>query len=147
MQLTGMLKCLRFSALKEVHTTGVEAKNRAHVSGQIDIDSLMYAHSSYTNRTWIDGAFDDNGDFVEEEEEATSAIRMNDDGIMSYHPAAMTVGVRYYAAHPIGFNSHDQRQYLDQKTATASIPSTVGSMMLADWTCCEALNRMRSQLQ
>jgi len=108
---TGFYAAYRYAQMPEVlgvegsSYNGVEAKNRAHVSGQIDIDSLMYAHSSYTNRTWIDGAFDDNGDFVEEEEEATSAIRMNDDGIMSYHPAAMTVGVRYYAAHPIGFNS------------------------------------------
>ena len=84
---------------------GVEAKNRAHVSGQIDIDSLMCAESSYTNRTWIDGAFDDNGDFVEEEEEATSTIQMDDDGKMAHIPTVMTVGARYYATHPIGFNS------------------------------------------
>lgn len=89
---------------------GVEAKNKVHGSGQIDSDSLMYAESKYMNRTWIDGAYDEDGELVLQDDEpylidTEAGIALDDDSDMTYSPQAMTVGSRYYAAHPITFNS------------------------------------------
>lgn len=89
---------------------GVEAKNKVHGSGQIDSDSMMYAESKYMNRTWIDGAYDEDGELVLQDDEAylidtEAGIALDDDSEMTYSPQAMTVGSRYYADHPITFNS------------------------------------------
>jgi hypothetical protein len=84
---------------------GVEAKNKAHGSGKIDTDSNIYAESSYTNKTWINGAYDEDGEVIEDEEETTSVIQMKEDSKMTYSPLVMGIGSRYYDLHPIAFNS------------------------------------------
>jgi hypothetical protein len=84
---------------------GVEAKNKAHGSGKIDTDSNIYAESSYTNKTWINGAYDEEGEVIEDEEETTSVIQMKEDSKMTYSPLVMGIGSRYYDLHPIAFNS------------------------------------------
>jgi hypothetical protein len=84
---------------------GVESKNRAHGSGHIDTDSTIYAESSYSNKTWINGAYDEDGEEIEDEEEATSLIRLKDDSRMTYSPALMGIGSRYYDRYPIEFSS------------------------------------------
>jgi hypothetical protein len=84
---------------------GVEAKNKAHGSGKIDADSNIYAESSYFNKTWINGAYDEDGEEIEDEEEATSSIQMKEDSKMTYSPLVMGIGSRYYDLHPIAFNS------------------------------------------
>jgi hypothetical protein len=84
---------------------GVEAKNKAHGSGKIDTDSTIYAESSYTNKTWINGAYDEDGEVIEEEEETTSSIQMKEDSKMTYSLSVMGIGSRYYSLHPVVFNS------------------------------------------
>jgi hypothetical protein len=84
---------------------GVEAKNKAHGSGKIDTDSNISAESSYTNKTWVNGAYDEDGEVIEDEEETTSVIQMKEDSKMTYSPLVMGIGSRYYDLHPIAFNS------------------------------------------
>jgi hypothetical protein len=84
---------------------GVEAKNNAHGSGEIDANSLIYAESSYNNRTWVNGAYDKDGEIIEDDEEATSIIEIDDDHKMTYGSLALPIGSRYYATHAIVFNS------------------------------------------
>lgn len=84
---------------------GVEAKNKAHGSGKIDTDSNISAENSYTNKTWINGAYDENGEVIQDEEEATGIVRMKEDSKMAYSPLAMGIGSRYYDLHPIAFNA------------------------------------------
>lgn len=91
---------------------GVEAKANAHGSGQIDTDSQMLAESKYLNRTWIDGAYDEEGELALEDEEdeaflidVEAGITLDEDSSITYSPKALAVGSRYYAAHPIVFNS------------------------------------------
>lgn len=84
---------------------GVEAKNKAHGSGKIDTDSNIYAESSYTNKTWINGAYDEDGEVIEDEEEATSVIQVKEDSKMTYSPLVMGIGSRYYSLNPVVFNS------------------------------------------
>ncbi len=84
---------------------GVEAKNKAHGSGKIDTDSIMYAESSYINKTWINGAYDEDGEVIEDEEEATSVVQMKEDSKMTYSPSIMGLGSGYYSLNPVVFNS------------------------------------------
>jgi hypothetical protein len=84
---------------------GVEAKNKAHGSGKIDTDSNISAESSYTNKTWVNGAYDEDGEVIKDEEETTSVIQMKEDSKMTYSPLVMGIGSRYYDLHPIAFNS------------------------------------------
>ena len=84
---------------------GVEARNKAHGSGKIATDSNMYAKSSFTNKTWINGAYDENGEVIQDEEEATSIVQMKEDSQMVYNPLVMAIGSRYYDLHPIAFNA------------------------------------------
>jgi hypothetical protein len=84
---------------------GVEAKNKAHGSGKIKTDSNIYAESSYTNSSWINGSYDDDGEEIDSEEETTSIIQMKEDSKMAYSPLFMAIGSRYYDMHPIAFNS------------------------------------------
>ena len=84
---------------------GVETKNKAHGSGKIATDSNMYAESSFTNKTWINGAYDENGEVIQDEEEATSVVQMKEDSQMVYSPLVMAIGSRYYDLHPIAFNA------------------------------------------
>jgi hypothetical protein len=82
----------------------LEAKNKAHGSGKIDTDSNIYAESLYTNKTWINGAYDDEEVF-EDEEEATSVIQVKEDCKMTYIPLVMGIGSRYYSLNSVIFNS------------------------------------------
>ena len=84
---------------------GVEARNKAHGSGKIATDSNMYAESSFTNKTWINGAYDENGEVIQDEEEATSIVQTKEDSQMVYSPLVMAIGSRYYDLHPIAFNA------------------------------------------
>jgi len=84
---------------------GVEAKNKAHGSGKIDTDSNIYAESSYTNKIWINGAYDEDGEEIEDEGAATSIIQMKEDSKMTYIPLVMGIGSRYYNHNPVVFNS------------------------------------------
>jgi hypothetical protein len=84
---------------------GVEAKNKAHGSGKIDTDSNIYAESSYTNKTWINGAYDEDGEVIEDEEETTSIIQVKENSKMTYSSLVMGIGSRYYSLNPVVFNS------------------------------------------
>ena len=84
---------------------GVEARNKAHGSGKIATDSNMYAESSFTNKTWINGVYDENGEVIQDEEEATSIVQTKEDSQMVYSPLVMAIGSRYYDLHPIAFNA------------------------------------------
>ena len=84
---------------------GAEAKTHAHGSGKLDTESLICAETSFSNKTWIDGAIDEDGEIIEDEEATTSIIRLKEDHDMNYGPMAMAVGTRYYASRPLSFNS------------------------------------------
>lgn len=84
---------------------GVEAKNMAHGSGKTVTDSILYAESSYTNKTWVNGAYDEDGEEIEDEEETVSQIQMKEDSKMIYSPSVMSIGSGYYDQHPVLFNS------------------------------------------
>ena len=84
---------------------GVETKNKAHGSGKIDTDSTINAESSYTNKTWVNGAYDEDEEVIEDEEETISVVLMTEDSKMTYSPSVMRIGSRYYDLHPIAFNS------------------------------------------
>jgi hypothetical protein len=84
---------------------GVEAKNKAHGSGKIDTDLNIYAESSYINKTWTNGAYDEDEEVIDEEEETTSVVQMKEDSKMTYSPFVMCIGSRYYSFNPVVFNS------------------------------------------
>ena len=94
---------------------GVEAKNKAHGSGKIDTDSNIYAESSYTNKTWINGAYDEDGEVIEDEEETTSVIQMKEDSKMTYSPLVMGIGSRYYNLQSCCFQFPPERRRLDKE--------------------------------
>ena len=108
---TGFFTAYKYAQMPEALGTegrlfnGVEAKNKAHGSGKIDTDSNIYAENSYTNKTWINGAYDEDGEEIEDEEEATSSIQMKEDSKMTYSPLVMGIGSGYYNLHPVAFNS------------------------------------------
>ncbi len=108
---TGFFAAYKYAQMPDVTGTegqlfnGVEAKNKAHGSGKIDTDANMYAESSYTNKTWINGAYDENGEVIQDEEDATSVVQMKEDSKMVYSPLVMGIGSRYYDLHPIAFNT------------------------------------------
>lgn len=108
---TGFFSAYKYAQMPDVTDTegrlfnGVEAKNKAHGSGNIDTDSNIYAESSYTNKTWINGAYDEDGEVIQDEEEATSIVQMKEDSKMTYSPLAMGIGSRYYNHNPVVFNS------------------------------------------
>jgi hypothetical protein len=108
---TGFFTAYKYAQMPEALGTegrlfnGVEAKNKAHGSGKIDTDSNINAESSYTNKTWINGAYDEDGEEIEDEEGATSSIQMKEDSKMTYSPLVMGIGSGYYTLNPVAFNS------------------------------------------
>jgi hypothetical protein len=108
---TGFFSAYKYAQMPDVIGTegrlfnGVEAKNKAHGSGRIDSDSNIYAESSYSNKTWINGALDEDGEIIEDEEETTSIVQMKEDSKMTYSPLVMGIGSRYYSLNPVVFNS------------------------------------------
>ena len=108
---TGFFNFYKYAQMPDVLGTegrlfnGVEAKNKAHGSGQIDKSSTIYAASSYSNKTWIDGAIDEDGEEIEDEEESTSQIQISDESKLTYSPLLISIGSRYYNQHPVVINS------------------------------------------
>ncbi|MFB3765247.1 MAG: hypothetical protein ACE14P_08360 [Methanotrichaceae archaeon] len=108
---TGFFATYKYSLMPDVLGTegrlfnGAEGKNRAHGSGRIDIDSIMHAESSYSNKTWENGAYDEDGEVIDTEEESTGIVQMKEDSDETYSPIAMVIGSSYYALNPITFNS------------------------------------------
>ena len=101
---------------------GVEAKNKAHGSGKINTDSTIYAESSYSNKTWINGAYDEDGEIIEDEEGATSIIQMKEDSKMTYSPLVMGIGSRYYNHNPVVFNSLlNEEDWIKNRDAFSSL--------------------------
>lgn len=84
---------------------GVEAKSQAHGSGKLDTDSRMYAESSYTDKAWDRGAYDEDGEVIDSEEETSSIVQMKEDSHETYRPTAMGIGSQYYTLHPLIFDS------------------------------------------
>ena len=84
---------------------GVEAKTKAHGSGNINPDSIIYLENSYSNKTWINGALDEDEEVINEEEAATSIIQMKEESKMTYSSSVMGIGSRYYNKNPVVFNS------------------------------------------
>jgi hypothetical protein len=105
---------------------GVEASNNAHGSGQIDSESLMYAESSYYNMTWVNGAYDEDGEIIEDDEDAASIITMNEKSKMTYGKSSMPIGTRYYADHAVVFDSRlDESTWIKNRDAMNSISNRI----------------------
>ena len=108
---TGFFNSYKYSLMPDALGTegslfnGVEAASKAHGSGNMETDSTISAESSYSNKTWINGAIDEDGDEIEDEEESTSRIQINQDSKMTYSHMAMGIGNSYYNQHPVIFNS------------------------------------------
>ena len=108
---TGFFSIYKYTSMPDVLGTegrlfnGVEGKNKAHGSGNINKDSKMYAESTYANKSWINGAINESGVVIQDEEDSSSIVQLNEDGNTSYSPTVMTVGSQYYNLHPITFNS------------------------------------------
>ncbi|MFB3763967.1 MAG: hypothetical protein ACE14P_01825 [Methanotrichaceae archaeon] len=108
---TGFFSMYKYSLMPDALGTegrlfnGVEAKHSAHGSGSIDKDSKMYAESSYTNKSWIGGALDEDGEVILDEEETTSIVQIKEDGRETYSPTAMGIGTGYYNFHSVSFDS------------------------------------------
>lgn len=93
---------------------GVEAKVKQHGSGSIDVKSGFSGESTYTNTSDLNAEPEEFERFKggqeievldEFEEETTALINLKEDGEMIYAPAAMAIDSRYYALHPLAFNS------------------------------------------
>jgi hypothetical protein len=80
-------------------SNGVQAKNCAHGSGRISAESQLSAVSS--NSTI--GA--DNLAELMDHQEALSSIQVKEDNKITYSPTTIGIGSRFYAVHPINFNS------------------------------------------
>jgi hypothetical protein len=100
-----MLRCQTISGRKDDCSTALRRRTTLTVAGKIDTDSTIYAESSYNNKIWINGAYDEDGEVIEEEEEATSVIQMKEDSKMTYSPTVMGIGSGYYRHNPVVFNS------------------------------------------
>ncbi len=117
---TGFFADYKYALMPDVVGTegrlfnGVEAKNIAHGSGKIDVDSKMYAESTYTNKTWINGVYDENGEVIQEtpdDQKTTSVVQMNENSKMVYGPMVMAMGSRYYDLHPMAINTLLKEEY------------------------------------
>ena len=108
---TGFFNSYKYSLMPDALGTegslfnGVEAASKAHGSGNMETDSTIYSESSYSNKTWINGAIDDEGEEIEDEEESTSQIQVKQDSKMTYSPLVMGIGKNYYNQYPVVFNS------------------------------------------
>jgi hypothetical protein len=118
----GFFSTYRYALMPDVTGTegrlfnGVELEKNAHGSGTINAESLFSGENSYTNTSHL---FDTDGGeeievlerrdelevFEDYEEEATSVVGLKEDSKMTYDPAGMAVGTKYYAQHPITFKS------------------------------------------
>lgn len=53
----------------------------------------MYAENSYTNKTWVNGAYGEDGEVIQDEEEATSVIQMKEDRQNGLLPNEYRIGI------------------------------------------------------
>jgi hypothetical protein len=101
-------------------SNGVEAKDYAHGSGQMDLESLLSAESS--NLT--EGAAEDSPamDYTE----ALSLIQMTEDSKLTYRPMSMGIGSGFYNLHPINFNSLlKERTWIKNRGGASSMENMI----------------------
>ena len=93
---------------------GVEAKNQAHASGAMDMESLFSGESTYVNESNLNPKIEGEEKYVNSEhvkkfedyeEETTSVIDLKEDNALTYSPMSLSVGTNYYDRHPLAFNS------------------------------------------
>jgi hypothetical protein len=84
---------------------GVESAGSSHGSGTIKADANIYAESYYIYEIYKDIEYDDEGDPIEELEESDSIININEESDMLFSPNSIAIGSRFYAHHPVVFNS------------------------------------------
>jgi hypothetical protein len=84
---------------------GVESAGNSHGSGIINADAQIYAESYYVYEIYEDVEYDEDGEPYEELEDADSILNLNEYSNMLYIPKSIAIGSRYYAHHPIVFNS------------------------------------------
>jgi len=93
---------------------GVEAKNQAHASGAMDMESLFSGESTYVNESNLNPKIEGEEKYVNSEhvkkfedyeEETTSVIDLKEDNTLTYSPMSLSVGTNYYDRHPLAFNS------------------------------------------
>lgn len=84
---------------------GVESAGNSHGSGIINADAQIYAESYYEYEIYEDVEYDEEEEPYEELEDADSIINLNEYSNMLYSPRSIAIGSRYYAHHPIIFNS------------------------------------------
>jgi hypothetical protein len=128
----GFFATYRHSRMSDVIGTqgrlfnGVEAMNNAHGSGKLDTDSIMCLGSSYINRTWDNGAYDEDGEVIDYEEGTTSIYQLKEDNKATYWPIAMGIGSQYYALNPIIFNSLiNERDWIKNRNGLNSLSHKV----------------------
>jgi hypothetical protein len=84
---------------------GVESAGNSHGSGIINADAQIYAESYYEYEIYEDVEYDEEEEPYEELEDADSIINLSEYSNMLYSPRSIAIGSRYYAHHPIIFNS------------------------------------------
>lgn len=84
---------------------GVESAGNSHGSGIINADAQIYAESYYEYEIYEDVEYDEEEEPYEDLEDADSIINLNEYSNMLYSPRSIAIGSRYYAHHPIIFNS------------------------------------------
>ncbi|OPY51632.1 MAG: hypothetical protein A4E48_01475 [Methanosaeta sp. PtaU1.Bin060] len=116
----GFFSVYRYALMPDILGTegrlynGAEAKVKQHGSGSIDLESEFSGESTYTNTSDLYAEPEDLEIFkgarvIEEldqyDEESSAVMNVKEDGAMTYSPMAMALGSRYYAEHPLAFNS------------------------------------------
>ena len=105
---------------------GVEAGSNAHGSGEVDSELLLYAESSYYNKTWINGAYDEDGEIIEDDEDAASIINTNETSNSIYSRISMPIGTGYYAKNAFAFDSRiDWSNWVKNRDAMNSISNEI----------------------
>ncbi len=84
---------------------GVESAGRSHGSGAVKAGSRINAESYYIYEIYEDVEYNEGGDPYDDLEDADSTISSNEEIEALYSPRPMSIGSRYYAGHPIVFNS------------------------------------------
>lgn len=129
---TGFFAAYRRTSMPDVLGTegtfnnGVQAGNNAHASGEVDSKSMIYAESSYYSMTWVNGAYDEDGEIIEDDEDTTSIINMDEDHKITYGKSTMPIGTQYYADHAIVFDSRvNENTWIKNRDALNSINNRI----------------------
>lgn len=105
---------------------GVEAGNNAHASGELDSKALIYAESTYYNNTWVNGAYDEDGEIIEDDEDTTCIINIDQDGKITYRASKISIGTQYYADHAIVFDSRaNENTWIKNRDSLNSIGNRI----------------------